>query len=173
MPPRSPGSVFMEGYERPVLRPLDTQVSPVVDQPVSPFDTGDDVAGQVVDTTKYKYDRIKVRGPDGVARYSAGNKDAVAKSLMGMTKEQLLKVAQSNGLNLAAHFDSRNNGHFRMIVGQSLRSVVIKGGTITIHGVKIAALDQPVEWPEGYSQEKKGTTQKPIRRTQSANRIKD
>lgn len=131
------------------------------------------MAGQVVDTTKYKYDRIKVRGPDGKARYTAGNKDAVAKSLLGMPKQELFDTATANGLKLDDHFRLRNDGHFRMIVGQALRSVIIKGGEVVIRKVQIKSLDQQVEWPKGYAEEEKGTTQKPIRKQVSANRIAD
>ncbi len=153
---------------------LDTQVSPVIDQAISPEASEVDVVGQVVDVTKYKYDRIKVRGPDGKARYTAGNKDAVAKSMLGMTKQEVYDAGSGNGLTLDNHFKLRNDGHFRMIVGQALRSIVIKGGTVTLRGVVIKALDQSVPWPKGYAEEKKGTTQKPIRRQPpSANRIKD
>lgn len=131
------------------------------------------VAGQVVDTTKYKYDRVKVRGPDGVARYTAGTKDAIAKSLFGISKKNLLEIAKSNGLKLDAHYKARNDGHFRMIVGQALRSVIHKGGKVTIGDVVIVQLDQKVSWPKGFAEEKKGTHDKPIRKHPSANRIKD
>lgn len=155
------------------VKPLDTQFQPVLDRVVSPESDGVEMAGQVVDTTKYKYDRIKVRGPDGVARYSAGNKDAVAKSLMGASKDDLLKVATANRLAMEDHFKSRNSGHFRMIVGQALRNIIIKGGKIVIGGVWIKSLDQAVNYPKGYAEEAKGTTANPIRKAQpSANRIK-
>lgn len=129
------------------------------------------MSGQVVDTKKYKYDRIKVRGPDGVARYTAGNKDAVAKCLIGMSKEDLLQVAKGNGLKMAEHYKARNSGHFRMIVGQALRSIVQKGGKVQINGVEIESLAQKVEWPKGFAEEEKGTHEKPVRRHKSANRI--
>lgn len=154
-------------------KPLDTQVSPVVDRVTSPEPVETDMVGQVVDVTKYKYDRVKVRGPDGKARYTAGNKDAVAKSLLGMTKKEVFDEATANGLKMAEHFKLRNDGHFRMIVGQALRSVVIKGGVITLRGVEIKTLDQEIPWPKGYTEEDKGTTAKPIRRQVSAHRIKD
>lgn len=145
---------------------LDTQVRLVVDQAVLPEPAGVEVA-KVVDTTKYKYNRIKVRGPDGVARYTAGNHDAIAKSLTGMSKQKLFEVAQANGLALDNHFKLRNSGHFRMIVGQALRGIVLRGNKAVIDGVEISALDQPVEWPKGYAQEDKGTHQNPIRKSQT------
>lgn len=156
------------------VKALDAQSTPVVDRAISPFESGVDVAGQVLDTKKYKYERAKVRGPDGKARYTAGNKDAVAKSLLGMSKQDLLDVAKANGLKMEGHYESRNSGHFRMIVGQALRSILIKGGKIVIRGVEIAALDQKVAWPEGYAEEKKGTSAHPIRREpRSPHRIAD
>lgn len=140
---------------------LDTRPPLVVDQAVLPEHVGVEVA--VVDVSKYKYNRIKVRGPDGVARYSAGNQDAVAKALTGMNKQQLFDVSLANGLKLDTHFKLRNDGHFRMIVGQALRNIIIKGGKIDVNGVEITNLGQAVEWPAGYAQEEKGTTQKPVR----------
>lgn len=122
------------------------------------------MAGQVVDVEKYKYDRIKVRGPDGVARYTAGNKDAIAKAMFGMTKEQIRTVATENNLDLAVHFEKRNMGHLRMIVGQALRNIIAKKGTVLIDGHKITKLNQKASWPKGYVEEPKGTTQHPIRK---------
>lgn len=148
------------------VKSLDTHSPPMVDRVCAPQDlAGDLVAGSdIVDTTKYKYDRIKVRGPDGVARYTAGNRDAIAKSMLGMTKKQVFDVSKENNLKMDVHFKSRNDGHFRMIVGQALRSIIAKGNTITIDGVEIKSLDQKVEWPKGYVQEDKGTSTEPVRR---------
>lgn len=146
---------------------LDTQSTPAVLLAPPPDLVGAPVAGQVVDVSKYKYDRVKVRGPDGVARYSAGNKDAIAKSLMGFSKKELLVVAEANGLDLSKHFKQRNSGHFRMIVGQALRSIIKKKGTVWVRYAEINSLSQKVGWPEGYSEEPKGTTLHPIRRTKA------
>ena len=122
------------------------------------------MAGQVVDVEKYKYDRIKVRGPDGVARYTAGNKDAIAKAMFGMTKDQIRAVATENKLDLAVHFEKRNMGHLRMIVGQALRSIIAKKGTVLVNGHAITKLAQKATWPEGFKEEPKGTTKNPIRK---------
>lgn len=120
------------------------------------------MAGQVVDTTKYKYYRVKVRGPDGKARYTAGSKDSIAKSLFGFSREELLKVAEANDLDLTAHA-SKNVGHFRMILGQTLRNIITKGRKVKINGATIGSLKQSVSWPKGYTEEDKGTHDAPVR----------
>ena len=132
------------------------------------------MAGQVVDTEKYKYNRIKVRGPDGKAHYTASNKDAIAKLLFGMNKQQLAGVAKENSLDMKSHYDLRNVGHYRMILGQALRNLILnKKQELLIGGVTVADLDQKVKWPEGYTEEPKGTHDQPIRKGKaSTSRIK-
>lgn len=126
------------------------------------------MAGQVVDTAKYKYPRIKVRGPDGKARYTASNCDAIAKSLFGMDRAALEEVANSNHQErLVPQFAVRNLGHARMILGQALRHAIAAGDkSIRIRGINVLALDQEVPWPKGYFEELKGTHQHPVRKGQ-------
>lgn len=178
MPWRLASVEEQKAYERERIEeakrkiPLDRAVEPIIDLSNSSKQYGADMAGQVLDTTKYKYDRIKIRCPDGKARYSASSADAIAKSMFGMTKDDMMKVAIDHQLGgMLKHFDTRNLGHLRMILGQALRSQITKGTPVTIRGVTITKLDQKVNWPEGYTQEDKGTIQKPVRRQASAHRI--
>lgn len=112
------------------------------------------MTGQVIDTKKFQYLRIKIRNYEGKVFYSANNKDAVSRLLFGMTKEAMLEVMHTNGLDarLAKH-KTKNLGHFRMILGQSLRHLVLKGMAIRVGGIMVTSLDQKVPWPEGFREE--------------------
>ena len=101
-------------------------------------------------------------------------KDAIAKLLFGMNKQQLAGVAKENSLDMKSHYDLRNVGHYRMILGQALRNLILnKKQEILIGGVTVADLDQKVKWPEGYIEEPKGTHDQPIRKGKaSTSRIK-
>lgn len=104
---------------------------------------------------KYVYPRIRVRGPDGRIHYSAGAVDAISKAMFGMTYKQLIEVMDQNNLRqrLERHLPKRI-GHFKMILGQTLRARVRAGQTVTVRGVRVVELDQPMPWPTGYKQEK-------------------
>ncbi len=110
---------------------------------------------QVLDTPRYKYKRIRVRGKDGVVRYSANNGDPVARLMLGAGKDELVKTMAENGLTerLGPH-STKNAGHFRMVLGQALRMLVKKKLPITIGGVEVRSLTQKVPLPHGYKEEK-------------------
>lgn len=110
------------------------------------------MAGQVLDTKKYSYNRIKLKSPDRKTIYSANNADAVSRAMLSMTKDELIETAELNGMTdrLKKHFTKRNGGHLRMIVGQALRSQLHKSKPVVIRGVTIDRLDQVVPWPFGY-----------------------
>lgn len=112
------------------------------------------MTGQVIDTKKFQYLRIKIRNYEGKVFYSANNKDAVSKLLFGMKKDAMIGVMHANGLDerISKHA-TKNLGHFRMILGQSLRHLVLKGTAIHVGGVLVTSLDQKVPWPEGFREE--------------------
>lgn len=105
---------------------------------------------QVIDTKRYKYDRLKLRDPNGVAHYSATKLDAVARSLVGMNAAGMVAVLQENGLDYVVRHSEKKIGHFRMIVGQSLRAILNKGSPVMVRGLMIKTLDQDVPLPEGW-----------------------
>lgn len=113
------------------------------------------MSGQVLNTGKYKYPRMKVRdAKTGLVRYSANNGDAVTRGLLGMTKDELVKVMCDNGLEeRLGHHMHKNAGHFRMVIGQALRSIVVKGGRVGVRGISIASLDQKIALKSGLTEE--------------------
>jgi len=113
-------------------------------------------SGQILDTEKYKYDRMKVRDKSGKVRYSANNGDSIARAMVGMVKEDLIVVMKKNGLEekLSKHTRGKSPGHFRMILGQALRGMVGRGEQVVIRGQQINTLKQRVSLPSGLSEEK-------------------
>lgn len=113
------------------------------------------MSGQILDTEKYKYKRIRVRDKNtGKVRYSANNGDAVARAMFGMDKGQMVRVMNENGLTgRLGHHSAKNAGHFRMVLGQALRSIIARGEQIHIAGRRIAALSQQVPLPQGFQEE--------------------
>lgn len=111
--------------------------------------------GQILDTQRYKYKRIRVRGPDGKVLYSANNGDPVARLMLGAGKDELVKVMAENGLTgrLGQH-SAKNAGHFRMVLGQALRVLLKRSIPIMINGVEVKSLTQRVPLPKGYKEEK-------------------
>lgn len=105
----------------------------------------------MIDFGKYSYPRIKLKSPTGKVVYSATSSDAISRAMLGMTHSDLLVVSEDNNLKdrLDVHYD-KNTGHLRMIVGQALRSLIHKGGEVTIRDVKIRDLKQDVPWPGGF-----------------------
>lgn len=107
------------------------------------------VTGSMIDRNKYGYERTKFVGADGKARYSAGNGDAVAQALLGVTGTKFDKVVRDAGLkDLAAKHAGKNPGQFRMIIGNALRAIVRKGGTVVIGDNTITSLGQAVKLAE-------------------------
>jgi len=102
---------------------------------------------------KYKYERIKLRDPEGKVHYSANSADAVARALLGMTQDQLIKVLQTNALDHVIPHKAKNAGQFRMIVGGALRARIAKGEHVRIGPYTVSDLKQDVPWPEGWRQE--------------------
>lgn len=112
------------------------------------------------------YPRVKVRGPDGVARYSYMKKDAISKSTFDMDKVQLKVVMIDNNLadRLLPLWKDKGAGHFRMILGQALRFKLLRGETVKVGSRRIKTADQEVAWPKGYKEEAKGTVGAYIRK---------
>lgn len=105
---------------------------------------------QMIDRTKYKYESIRIIDPDtGKVRNAVSNGDAVARAMLAVKFDDLIKIAKKNGLEdkVAQHLNSVNPGQFRMIVGNALRGKVRKGEPVTIGPHEIKKLDQrvPVE----------------------------
>jgi hypothetical protein len=110
--------------------------------------------GNIIDVEHYNYKRIKFRkGKDGKAQYSAGNQDAVAISMLGAEKADLIKIMNDNklGEELGKHSRGKNVGHFRMILGQALRGKVNREEPVKINGNTITKLTQKVEPPKGVT----------------------
>lgn len=115
----------------------------------------------MIDRTKYAYQSTRVTDPKtGKVRVSVGNMDAVARAMLLVTSDDLIKIAKKNGLDKydAAKRDSVNPGQFRMQVGNALRGKVRKGEEVTIGEVVVKKLDQrePVikEVPPGAPKKK-------------------
>lgn len=106
--------------------------------------------GNVIDGSRYKYDRVKFVGADGKTRTSANNGDSIAQAMLGMTPDEVMHVVEENGLaeKLAKHYRKLNPGHFRMVVGNALRATIKKGGKVKVNGRWISSLDQPVKVPK-------------------------
>lgn len=103
---------------------------------------------------KYKYTRVKLRGPDGKAKYSAMSADAIARSMWGLDNKAVIKILQDNALDhVVKHAETKSTGHFRMIAGQALRAVINKGAGVMVNGLLIKSTGQDVPWPEGWTQE--------------------
>lgn len=106
----------------------------------------------VVDTKKYQYGRLKVRGADGRVRHSSGTGDAVAKALLVFMAGggKIGEVIAANDLQAKyrGKVQDANPGLLRMSVGGSLRAIIRDGGTVKIGSMKIASLKQAVEIPK-------------------------
>lgn len=116
------------------------------------------MSGQMLDVKRYQYSRIKIRNKDGKAIYSAGNKDAVARAMLGLDKAGLVEVMNDHDLKdkVGKHAKGKNVGHFRMILGQALRGMVNRGEKVKVQGHVIKDLKQAVPLPSGWTEEKIG-----------------
>lgn len=109
---------------------------------------------KMIDRSKYDYAPTTFKDPKtGKTRRSLGNGDAVARAMLGLDKDDLLKVVRANGLaeKLAGKADAVNPGQFRMMVGNALRGLVRKlkdGESIKIGKHEITSLDQTIEVEE-------------------------
>lgn len=115
----------------------------------------DKTGGNIIDTSKYNYDKTKYRDGEGKAKFSKSNGDALAKALTGADRDALKQVASDNGLadrfkELAKH---DNLGQFRMSLGNSLRAMIRKGVGVKVRGQKITDLKQDVTIARGITVE--------------------
>lgn len=104
-----------------------------------------------IDTSKYEYARISVRGADGKVHYSAGNGDAVAKALLlhcTVNGKAIGGVIRDNGLTAKFKDKGGNPGTLRMSVGVALRALVNAGTPVTIGDVKVSKLNQKIDLPK-------------------------
>ena len=100
----------------------------------------------VIDVSDRDYKVTRIRGKDGRIRHSRSNGDAVAMAMLGMSHEALGKVMKANGLDrLKPYLDSKNPGHFRMILGQALRGMVRRDEEVIIGRNSITKLTQKVD----------------------------
>lgn len=105
-------------------------------------------AASVVDTSRYDYDKIKVRDKSGKVRHSANNGDAVAKALLvhlagGGTIDQVIKANK-----LEVKTKGKNAGLVRMSVGVALRGLINNGTAAKIGKLDVKTLKQPVSVPK-------------------------
>lgn len=101
-----------------------------------------------IDRAKYNYETTKVRDKDGKVRHSAGNGDAIASAMLGMTHDDMVATVKANGLNdkMAKHITGAvNTGMFRMALGNVLRGLVRKGTPVTIGAHTVKKLDQKID----------------------------
>lgn len=105
---------------------------------------------KMIDRSKYDYQTTRVIGKDGKVRHSAGNGDAIARALLGLAHDEIVRVIKQNGLQdkLGKHIDQVNPGQLRMFVGNSLRGMVRRGEAVTVGKHVIKSLDQHVEVDE-------------------------
>ena len=100
----------------------------------------------MIDRERYGYKPAKYTNAEGKTRYSVGNGDALARALIGMDLEAVIKVAKANGLGelVSRHTSNKNvnTGQLRMILGNALRALVRKGTPVKVGDVTIKSLDQ-------------------------------
>lgn len=115
-----------------------------------------DEAAPMIDRSKYEYERTKFVGKDGKVRTSVGKGDAVARAMLGMSEDDLLKCAKANKLSdkIIGHHGNVNPGQFRMFVGNALRAKVKRGEPVTIGKHTIEKLDQKVDIAEPAAEAK-------------------
>jgi hypothetical protein len=75
------------------------------------------------------------------------NGDAVALAMMGLSHDQAVEVMTDNGLadKLSKHLGALNPGHFRMLLGASLRGLIKNGNTVKIGEHKVSSLTQKIK----------------------------
>lgn len=96
----------------------------------------------------YDYGTVKIRNKDGSLRTSRGSGDAVAKAMLiavaaGMMAKQ---IATANDVKMVQ--GDRNEGLFRMAVGNSLRAKVRAGEKVKIGSITVTKLSQKVDMPK-------------------------
>lgn len=101
---------------------------------------------KMIDRDKYAYDPIRYTDASGKTRHSVGNGDALARAMLGMDTEAILKATKANGLGalVEKHRNNKkiNQGHLRMLCGNALRALIRKGTSVVVNGVEIKKLDQ-------------------------------
>jgi hypothetical protein len=97
----------------------------------------------------YDYKTLKVRDEKtGKVRHSTGTGDAIAKAMLLFVAAggTAAKAAKDNDLKMKA--DGRNEGLFRMAVGNALRGLVRNGTPVKIGKITIKTLSQAVALPK-------------------------
>lgn len=94
---------------------------------------------------KDNYVKHRVRDANGRLRYSLHRDDAISRALFGMQIDELYDVAKANDLLTKYPKDyGKNFGHYRMMLGTTLRNIVKKGGSVKIGKHRITSLDQHI-----------------------------
>jgi hypothetical protein len=86
-----------------------------------------------------KYQTHDVKTASG-KRKSVDVGDRLAAKLRGMDVAGVVKVLKDNGIEVPKNLKDRNPGMARMVLGNSLRGFIRKGGKLNIGGVTIASL---------------------------------
>ena len=104
----------------------------------------------MIDRTKHQYEVTRFVDKAGKTRTSLGNGDAVAKAMLGLDPDAVVRVMKKNGLEdkLGRHVGKVNSGQFRMFVGNALRGKVRRGEEVVVGDLTIKSLDQRVAVPE-------------------------
>ena len=101
----------------------------------------------VIDTKNYAYEKFRVKSGSGRIRQSRSNGDAVALAMMGLSHDQSVEVMNDNKLGdkLSKYLNTLNHGHFRMLLGASLRGLIKNGETVKIGEHKVSSLTQKIK----------------------------
>lgn len=102
-----------------------------------------------------RYTRVKIRDPQGKVHYSYNNKDPVSKQMFGMNRAEMIELGKINRVSERMEEDhgTKNDGHYRMILGQVLRMRILRNYPVRIGDVVITSMEQQVPWRTGYSEE--------------------
>ena len=100
-----------------------------------------------IDTSSYKYSKLRIRDRNGDIQYSAGNGDAIAKAMLIFTAAggKVKDVAKANELSVK---NGGNHGIYRMAVGVALRGKVRNGESVRIGAITVSRLSQHVKLPK-------------------------
>lgn len=114
--------------------------------PVKKVEAAAQDTGRMID--QKRYERIAYVDKEGKTCYSAGNGDAIGIAMLGMNLTDLEKVVKVN--KLGEHFEREfaNVGQMRMALGNRLRAIVRKEGTVVVGKHEITSLNQKIEAPD-------------------------
>lgn len=105
-----------------------------------------DKSKEALESLSTRYDKIQYLDSDGKLRSTKGTADAVAIAMLGMNVEQIETLARDNEA-WDDKYITLNPGMVRMNIGNRLRNLVKKGGSIVIGDFTVTSLDQKIDNP--------------------------